>query len=184
MKGNEVKAEKNKLRLNVIDVIIIVLTLACIAAIVLKATVFKDIGREVASEEYIITFKASGLSVPQYDAIVRLSKEDGENDIKWIYLNDGSTKLGELLKLGEQNTEKLYFTDVNGNVVELEYPQNDPDATWTITGTIACRGTYTDDGGFLLNGKNFIASNTDLEVYTSECDFELTIIDIQKADKR
>ena len=184
MKNKEAKAVKSKLRINVIDILIIVLALACIAAMVLRATVLKDIGKSSATEEYIVTFKASSLSSSQYEAILNLSKEDSDTASRWVYTDNGKTRFGELLKLGEQNTEKLFFTDTNGNVISLEYPQNDPDATWTVTGTIACNGTYTDDGGFLLNGKKFVASNTELDVYTSDCDFSITIINIQKADKR
>jgi len=184
MKKKEAATAKNKLRFNVIDVLIIVLALACIAAMILRVTILKDIGEKGENEEYIITFKASSLSNSQYEAILALSKDDATPENRWVYIENGETRFGELLKLGEQNTEKLYFTDDSGNIVSADYPQNDPDATWTITGTIACKGTYTDDGGFLLNGRKFIASNTELEVYTADCDFSVTIINIQKADKR
>ena len=117
MKSKEIKTSKNKLKINVIDILIIVLALACVAAMILRVTVLKDIEKRSASEEYIITFKASSLSNSQYESILRLSKEDVNTENRWVYTDDGETRLGELLKLGEQNTEKLYFTDTSKSLV-------------------------------------------------------------------
>ena len=63
-------------------------------------------------------------------------------------------------------------------------PQSEENVTWTVTGTISCSGVYNDTNGFLLNGKLYIASNSELEVFTKYCDFTLTVLDIEEAQNR
>ena len=185
MKNTE--AKKDKLRFNVIDVLIIVLALACIAAVVLRFTVLEDLFKNNAEKEYVLTFKVDSLSSSQLEAILA-SIEEADNGGNWVYFSDEETKLGDIIKIGEQNTETLYFVDENGKTISAKYSdsdvENDGDVTWTITGTITCYGIYNENSGFLLNGKQYVAANSKLDVKTKYCDFSLRILSIEEADKR
>ena len=183
MKNGESK--NRKLRINAIDILIIVLIFACITAMILRFTVLDNLWQSNEQKEYVLTFKVDSLTSAQLDAII-LASEEADVDGNWVYLDDGKTKLGEIVKLGEQNKETLRFVNENGETVTAEYSEseNEEDITWTVTGTINCSGVYTDNKGFLLNGKQYIASNSTFSVFTKYCDFELTVIDIEELDKR
>ncbi len=184
MKNNEAKSTK-KLRFNAIDVLIVFLVIACIVAAVLRFTVLDNIFENNAEKEYIISFKIDSLTYAQIEAI-RLATEESEIGGNWIYLSDGKTKLGEIIKLGEQNKETLTFVNDKGETITAEYAEgeNEEDVTWTVTGTIACLGVYNDTNGFLLNGELYLASNSELEVFTKYCDFTLTVLEIEEAPNR
>jgi len=118
-----------------------------------------------------------------------MSKDEAENGGNWIYLNDGETKLGEIIDIDKNVWETLYFTNENGEKVSAEYPateneEDEQDYTWTIEGTISCFGVYNDNSGFLLNGDEFLASNSKIDVRTKYCDFTLTVVSIDEATER
>ena len=185
MKNSESKSRK--LHFNVIDVLIIVLVVACIVAAVLRFTVLDNLFKNNEQKEYTLTFKVDSLTSAQLEAIL-LSADETDTGDNWVYLSDGETKLGELIRLGEQNTETLYFVNEKGETVAAKYSdsdiENDEDVTWTITGTITCYGVYNNTNGFLLNGKQYIAANSELDVRTKYCDFVLSVVSIEEADKR
>jgi len=183
MKNGETK--KGKLRINAIDILIIVLVFACITAVILRYTVLDDLWKDNEQKEYVLTFKVDSLTSAQLDSI-RLASEESDVGGNWVYLEDGETKLGKIVKLGEQNKETLCFVNEKGETVTAEYPdtENEEDVTWTVTGTIKCLGVYTDSKGFLLNGNQYIASNSKVNVFTKYCDFSLTVIDIEESSER
>ena len=184
MRNNEVKNAK-KLRFNAVDILIIFLVVVCIIAAVLRFTVLDDIFENKAEKEYIISFRIDSLTYSQIESI-RLATEETDIEGNWIYLSDGKTKLGEIIKLGEQNKETLVFVNDKGENITAEYAEGESEenVTWTVTGTISCFGVYNDTNGFLLNGKLYIASNSELEVFTKYCDFTLTVLDIEEAQNR
>lgn len=181
---NTAKKEKNirepgKLRFNVIDALIIVLVLACIAGIVLRFTVLDGMWNSKKLDEYYITFTASELSYEQLQSIVRAA--DPENsEVNWIYLADESIKLGTLTAILNQNEEKPVF-NVNGTLVQVDYPEDEADEnkTWTVTGTVLCLGSYSASKGFLLNGDYYIGANSEFDVQIRDCDFTITVDNIE-----
>ena len=69
------------------------------------------------------------------------------------------------------------------NYLETPDYEKEPDenVTWTLTGKILCLGKYNENNGFLLNGSQYIAPNSELLVKTAFCEFNITVIDIEKS---
>ena len=76
---------------NVIDLLIIIVVLACVAGVILRYTVLNDKWNSKNDEVYYITFRADSLSYSAYSTLLASSSEQGDN---WIYLDDGVTRLG------------------------------------------------------------------------------------------
>lgn len=182
----EKKAEKKKIRFNVVDIIIIVAVLACIGGVVLRialANSFKDSNMK----EYIVTFKAEGLSYSQHLGIEQ-ALDEAEKGGNFVSFADKNEKIGKLYGITE--SELLYIKSHNGENVYFEVGENEvntadgddswkEDSVWYIKGTIICSGENSDENGFLLNGDTFLAANQDIEVTTKYAQFKLKITGIE-----
>ena len=186
-KENNVKVKEKKagkLRFNVIDAFIIILLVACIAVAVLRFTIVDEVWADSVGEKYYITFKADSLTYSQLQNIVALiDSEASESGNNWVYLSDGTTKIGNLTEILSQKRETLTFEKSDGSIIIADYAVSelDENVTWTIEGVILCNGTYNENNGFLLNNTQYIAANTDIVVKTAFCEFTMTVIDIEKS---
>ena len=56
---------------------------------------------------------------------------------------------------------------------------------WKIAGKIKCTGKKASDGGFLLNGSEYVGTNMSIDVVTKYCDFTIKVtgIEISKAEE-
>ena len=186
MKNNKNTEKKSpaasRFRFNVIDVLIIVMVLVCIGGVVLRYTVLDEVKLGGEMKDYYITFTVSDISYAQLSHIVQ-AKDETESHDNWVYLSDGITKLGALTAVGEQNKESFVYKNDKGESISAVYSdrESDEDVPWSLTGKILCRGRYSKNGGFLLNGKQFISPNTELDVYMKYCDFTLKIVDISES---
>ncbi len=169
---------------NVIDLLIIIVVLACVAGVILRYTVLNDKWNSKNDEVYYITFRADSLSYSAYSTLLASSSEQGDN---WIYLDDGVTRLGTV-SISNSGTlagvpETLKFRLPDGSEVTASYSESESedDVTWTLTGKIRCNGSVSQDGGFLLNGKRYIGVNDKLSVYSKYCDFDLTVTGIARS---
>ena len=182
MKSKENNA--GKLRFNVIDAFIIILVVACIVVAVLRFTIVDDVWASASGEKYYITFKADSLSYSQLESIVSLIDSGfSDNGDNWVYFADGSAKIGNLTAIEGQNRETLTFESSDGSTVLAPYSESESDenVTWVLTGKILCLGTYNENNGFLLNNTQYISANTDIAAKTAFCEFNLTVIDIEKS---
>ncbi len=182
MKSKENNA--GKLRFNIIDAFIIVLVVACIAVAILRFAIVDDVWVNASGEKYYITFKADSLSYSQLESIVALVDSDvSDRGDNWVYFTNENTKMGDLTAIEGQNRETLVFQNSDGSITLAPYAESEPDenVTWTLTGKILCLGKYNENNGFLLNNTHYISANTDISVRTAYCEFNMTIIDIQKS---
>lgn len=183
VKNNEKKnTETARFRFNVIDVLIIVMVIVCVGGAFLRYTVLENVNFGGEQKDYYITFTVSDISYSQLQHIVQAKDETESND-NWVYLSDGITKLGDLTAVGEQNKESFVYKNDKGETLSVVYSDSeaDGDVPWSMTGKILCKGRYSKNGGFLLNGKDFISPNTELDVYMKYCDFTLKIVDISES---
>ena len=183
-KAKSLKTASGKPTFNVIDVLIIVVVIACVAGVALRYTVLNENWNQKNDEVYYITFRADPLSYSAYSTLLASSSEQNDN---WIYLDDGITRLGTV-SVSNSGTlagvpETLKFKLSDGSEITASYAgdESENDVTWTLTGKIRCNGSVSQDGGFLLNGKRYIGVNEKLSVYSKYCDFDLTITGIARS---
>ncbi|MBQ2999916.1 MAG: hypothetical protein IJD64_05580, partial [Clostridia bacterium] len=103
-----------------------------------------------------------------------------------IYYSEDGEKLGELMAHTEDSTDPLrqeiaseYFVDQNGTTVEVYYPDSDSmDTRINVSGRILCKGSYSEDGGFLVNGSKYLAPGQTIKVQTELVTVTLVVQDI------
>ena len=183
-KAKSLKTASGKPTFNVIDVLIIVVVIACVAGVALRYTVLNENWNQKNDEVYYITCRADSLAYSAYSTLLASSSEQNDN---WIYLDDGITRLGTV-SVSNSGTlagvpETLKFKLSDGSEITASYAgdESENDVTWTLTGKIRCNGSVSQDGGFLLNGKRYIGVNEKLSVYSKYCDFDLTVTGIARS---
>lgn len=180
----EKKSQSDKRRFNSIDLLIILLIVACIGVLVVRYTLLDNVYTTRNLDEYEMTFTASSLSYAQSRAIFNaLSEDTTDND--WVYFSDGVTKIGNVKMTNDfkQDREKVTFTKSDGSVVTVNYDKNasDDEVKWNIRATLSCRGRMTEKNEFLLNGKTYIAPNDEINVYLRDCDLTIRVVKISPA---
>ena len=179
--------KSKKIRFNVVDVIIIVVVVACIIGIVLRFALTKTY-QDQNFGEYWVTFQAEGLSYSQLIGIEQALDEGttGGNFVSFAAKNEG---IGNLYAITD--SELLYIESHNGDRINFEIGENEvktvgsddswKDASvWYIKGTIICKGEYASDKSFMLNGTTYIASNSTIDVTTKYSEFTLKILNIEE----
>ena len=192
--------KKRSRRINVFDVLIIVLVLALIAGMIVRYTVLDKIDTASSFDSYNVYFEANGISESALEALNNTLKGEQTGD-NWVYLSGGETKLGDMVKDKNQlneilspNPAQLEIKDENGKTVTVSYDKENTESgekaelheiyhvTYDVENIlIVCEGFYSSEtGSFLLNGTANIAPGSTVDVQTKYGDFTLTITAIEK----
>ena len=164
-------------RFNVIDFLIVLISLLCILSLVARYTTVMDkIGVSNQLQQYEVSFTVTDLryTTPSFFHI----------DDK-IYLQDGKqTYMGTLLSREVGSTDALTIT-LSSRYIQEEtgfisayYAEN---TFVDVSGRILCEGMINDEGYFLLGGDLYVAEGQTLSVYTDLVSFELTVMGITPA---
>ncbi|MGI6167927.1 MAG: hypothetical protein ACOYIA_07330 [Eubacteriales bacterium] len=183
MNGEGKKGSKSRVSFTILDAIIILVVLLCIAGIVFRYTLMDRLGFREELADFQVTFRIEGVSytLPEF-------LKEGDR----LYFDDG-TGAGDLLGVAKfssytkqtAGSETLilrpaarYITDSSGMPVYATYPE------YTLVdadGAFVCRGTYSSDGYFLLGGGKYLAPGQKITLYTDIVTLHMTITGISPA---
>ena len=154
-----------KPRFNVIDVLIILIALACVIGLVLR---FGNVGGLSSTENlksYDVYFSVSNIAYTSEDAFVQ-----GDT----VRLVESGAVLGEFAGLESILPAEFFARDENGNLIVVNYPEA---TRIDVTGRIVSHGMMSDNG-YLLNGTTYIAAGNEYAVQSEHMDFVLKITNI------
>ncbi len=166
-------ATKQKAHFNIIDAAIIILVISVVLGIVFRSHIIDKLWAGSKTDDYVVSFSVDNIryTTPSY-------LEVGDE----VYFADSGELFGILMSESD-NVNALnitpaseYFTDANGNVIEVFYP--DEESRVDTKGRIECRGYYDEDGGFSIDGRHYIAPGQSVSVKTELVTFTLRITDI------
>ena len=179
MKNKENKTEKGKItpRFGVLDAVIILLVIAAICGIYFRYNMMDTIAARRNIREYKIEFAIDNINFTTTSFLK-------END-EVRFASSGDT-FGNLIKESVGMSDSILsvtpasevFVD-NGEVIEVFYPEG---TRVDAEGTLKCKGTYSDDGIFLVNGNVSIASGEVISVHTDEVTVSMRILSITEAN--
>ena len=155
-------SNKNKIKFNIIDFIIILLVVACVVGIYVRYNLIDKIGVNAQLKNYEITFIAKDL---RYTSLNAFEKDATVRD-----RTTGDT-IGVFKEIETTSPTSVYVKKSDGNIVKLYYPEN---TRIDIKGKIIVRGIMTDNG-FLLEGKSYVATGTTLQISTEKLDIDITV---------
>ena len=167
-----------KAHFNVIDAAIIVLVVSVILGIVFRSHIIDRLWAQSKTDDYVISYSIENI---RYTTPTYLNVGDE------VYFADSGELLGTLISESE-NVNALnitpaseYFTDTNGNIVEVFYP--DEESRVDTKGRIECRGYYGEDGGFSVDGRHYLAPGQSISVNTELVTVTINILSIEALEK-
>ena len=162
------KKKGAKARFNIIDLLIIVLVIACAVGVYIKHISSENIDTDQSFEEAQLSFLVQDIRYT--------SAEFFENGEREVYLADDGTKLGEFMKGFTITPAEKYLTDSMGKPVKVVYPEN---TRIDVRGKILSEGMWTDEG-FMVGGNLYVAAGKQMEIATSDIVVTLVVTDVTK----
>ena len=150
---------KIKGKFNIIDFLIIVAIIGCVAGVFLRYDLATKIGLNSNKDEVEISFMVMGLREGSTAALI-------EGDT--IYWEQNGMEIGKLLSKEISETVH-YILDEN-----FEYQKDPNEIRFTVRGVISGKGNMTD-AGFMLNGTQFIAPGKEMKIQSKNISTTLTV---------
>ncbi len=160
---------KNKVRFNIFDIIIILAVIACIAAVVLKVAYFDK--RDDVSEQIIVNFTV-------YDIMDNTAASASKGN---VYLAENDALIGEIVS-AETESNQVYIEEDG-----VAGPHNNPLGRKNLRGKIKFAG-ISSETGFFIDGKTKISVGSTISVYIlnpltgNGAAVEITVDSIEKAE--
>ena len=165
MEHKHTDVAKNKLHINVVDVIILIMVIVIAVGLVLR---YGNIGGFSSSDDlktYEIYFVVKDIAYTSEDAFV-----PGDT----ITLLEQETILGEFLGIDSIMPAEFLARDINGNLVATSYPEL---TRIDVTGHILSQGIMSENG-YLAGGTTYIAAGIPYSVQSEHMDFIIEITNI------
>ena len=160
-------ADKTKRKFNLVDFIIVIAVIGCIAGVAVRYDFASKLGMNSSNDEVEISFLVMGIRNSSYEAF-----HVGDE----FYWKQNSMRVGELVELGDLQQAESYILDEN-NQYKISYNEQRCD----VRGKILAKGKMTSDG-FMLAGTQFLAPGKSMLVESQYVSVTLTITDIVKID--
>ena len=165
MEQNKQPSASPRFRLNVIDLLIVLIVLACAVGLVVRFGNVGKMGAEESLRTYDIYFTVSNIAYTAEAAFV-----SGDT----VTLADSGVVLGEFVALESILPAEFLSRDANGNLISVRYPES---TRIDVTGRITAHGVMSENG-FLVNGTTYVASGAEYSVQSEHMDFILKITSI------
>ena len=175
MKKNKAKAERTSPRFGVLDAVIILLIIVAVVGVYFRYNIIDFVSSMRNLENYSVSYSVENI---RYTTPTPNFINIGDE----VYFADDGEHFGTLTNVSENagvmnvTPASEYFTKSNGEVVEIMYP--DSQSRVDAVGRLICTGNYSDEGGFLVNGKTFIAAGQYVAVRTEYVSLTIRIEEI------
>ena len=180
--GNE--KNKKQYRIKALDVVVVLLILLSVFGIYFRFNLMDklSIGRNL--KEYTVSFEIKDI---RYTTEAYMEVGDK------VYFYDDGEEFGTLIKASKDASDEekkalrgvnaaktVMVEDANGKTkaVEVFYPD---DSRKDAYGRMLCKGTYSDENGFLVDGTKYIAPGSVLKIKTELVTVDVIIISIEEA---
>ena len=171
---NQPQKTKSPHRFRALDAVIILLILTAVIGVYFRYNLLDAFTKKQDLEEYTVTFSIENIrhTTPGYF-----------NYGDRVYLADTQEELGVLINASNDSEIVWRRTPASEMVlneeqqlVEFYYPEN---TRVSVQGRLQCSGTYSEDGGFLLNGSRYLSAGQTLAVQTELVSVEILIQSIE-----
>ena len=174
---NQAQKTKSPHRFRAMDAVIILLVLIAVVGIYFRYNLLDTFSAKQDLEKYTVTFSIENIryTTPEYFSY-------GDE----VYLADTKDVFGTLINASDDSEivwrkTPAYETVLNEEkqLIDVYYPEN---TRVTVQGRLLCKGTYSEDGGFLLNGSRYVSAGQTISVQTEMVSVDLLILNIDASN--
>lgn len=177
-KEKRVVKEKSPYRFRALDAVIILLILTAVIGVYFRYNILDQLTNNKDHQDYTVSFSIENVRYT-IDEYMKIGDQ--------VYFVDDGELMGALISESkEMSTRALsitpaseFFMDEDGTMKEVLYPNNE--SRVDAKGRIQCRGLYTEDGGFLLNGSKYLSAGQTVSVRTETVTVDIVIQNIELA---
>ena len=155
----------NRKRFGVLDWVIIVVLLLCVAVFALRFVSRDKISGEELTGKYEISFLITDVRHTTADAFVKGDR---------VYVATDDTCIGVFERLDSNNPAAYYAETPGEGIVKVYYPEG---TRVDLTGTIISEGVMNDDGYF-AGGSYYLAPGKKITIYTGHVFIDIVLTDI------
>lgn len=163
----ENKTGKGRIRLNIIDFIVIIILIGAAVGIAFRFGLVERVKTQVSMDGASISFLVQNIQEASY-SYFNIGEEFEDVTHKCSF---------GTLESKQEFPAETYITDINGNIIKT-YVEND---RIDLRGVMSSVGKFTDEG-FLLDGIHFIAPGSSINIRSSVISVWITVTDIVKTD--
>ena len=173
MKKDKIQSENTKKlpRFGALDVLIILVVIVLIVGIFFRYKLLDIITAQQNLNEYNVAFSVDNVryTTPDYISVGDTVYLNGE---KFGIISSGAENAGALSVAPASEM----FTDSNGNIIEVHYPN---ETRVSFSGNMLCNAMVSETGAILVNGDVYIAPGQTLEVTTELVSITIEINSIE-----
>lgn len=151
-------------KFNVLDLVILIVLILCIAVFVFRYYQRSDISGEAVTGKYELSFSVSNVKYTTADAFVK-----GDN----VYVATDDTLIGVMESI-DSKPAVYYADDPGAGIKRVFYPEG---TRVDLAGTIISEGIVNDDGYF-AGGSYFLAPGKKMTIYTGHVYVDIILTDI------
>ena len=174
LRQNTTEQGKRVPKFKILDAVIILLILVSVLGIYFRYNIMDIISSARNLESYAVSYSIENMRSTTAECM-----DVGDK----LYFADDGTELGSFIN-GSDNTGLFSlrapttqsFTKANGETVDLRYPNEN---RIDVQGRFVCRGRYSDDGSFLVNGTRHISNGQLISIHTEMVTVTLKIHGIE-----
>lgn len=160
--------QKKKLRLNIIDFLIVIVILGALIGIALRFGVVEKVTNQSGLKQARISF---------------LIQDINDESADYFVIGDEFTSVSHKCIFGKLESRQIlpaeaFVVNELGQIFKT-YSENH---RIDVRGTVVGNGTFTDDG-FLLSGTNYIAPGSSMRVQSLNIDVWITVTSIEKIEE-
>ncbi len=155
---------KRKIRISIIDVLIIITVIACIAGVFIHYKVYEKDNRVLNDDRCSVSIKIGGVLVELSDKIAVGDK---------IYLESDNSEFGVVSEVSKSESV-IYYRNANDEIVEvIDSSKSD------ITVVVDVKGSVTQNG-FRAGGNKHVAAGMNIDMYTHNFSGKGLIFDVKQ----
>ena len=176
---NESEVTKATPRFKALDAVVILLVILAVVGVYFRYNLLDRIATNQKWKDYTVSFSIENIryTTPNYIDV---------GDV--VYCADNGEQLGVLLGESEDmpnialsvTPSSQVFIMEDGTMERVYYPNSE--SRVNASGRMLCTGSYTEDGGFLVNGSRYLAAGQTVDIKTELVTVSIVIHDIALAE--
>lgn len=175
---NDAERVERAPRFRVLDAVIVLLIVTAVIGIYFRYNILDALTAEKNLKEYTVSFSVDD---------VRHTTENYLHVNDTVYFDENGEILGTLLTAFENGNRVWstkptwkFFVDDEGAIQKVDYPNSE--SRVNAEGRLLCKGSYSEDGGFLVNGSRYLSAGQTIAVYTELVSISITILNIEAVE--
>ena len=165
-------------RFKLLDAVVILLVLVAVVGVYFRYNMMESFLSRRNIQDYTISFTIRDIryTTPNYINVGDQVHDASSGELMGSIIQESDDMSNMALRV---TPASRFFTRGDGTIAEVFYPNDE--SRVDANGRMACRGSYTSDGGFLLNGTTSMCAGQSVAVETELVSFVLTITEIEPA---